>query len=219
MVAATLLVTQTLASPTPVEREAVTNIAVGQASSSAAISNSNQLAAAIESFSADFQSLSAAVSVGEAIFTQIVPAPVPTVVSQLQSELQEIITANPGDISESGAEILLNGLANGDYAQVAKGYLLESSSTNINLIPPSTTIYPKASPNDAPYSLSEAALREVIHIPLAFTYGRIPPVIFLPGTGAVAGQNFGPNFATLFAQKKIADPVYVNISGDNLADI
>lgn len=45
------------------------------------------------------------------------------------------------------------------------------------------------------------------------------PVLFLPGTGAVAGQNFGPNFGKLLVQNNVADPVYVNIPGENLADI
>ncbi|KAK5124607.1 hypothetical protein LTR85_001320 [Meristemomyces frigidus] len=219
LAAASLLATLALASPTPVERDAITKVAIRQATSSTAISNSNQLAAAIGSFSADFQSLSAAVTVGEAIFTQIIPAPGPTGMAQAQAELQEITSANPGDIFKSGYEILLNGLAGGDYAQIANAYLLESNTMNVNTRQPATPIYPKASPNDAPYSLTEQQLRQVIYIPPGFTYGRIPPVLFLPGTAAVAGQNFGPNYGKLFAQNKIADPVYVNLPGENLADI
>lgn len=209
---------QAFAAPTPAELEAVTKIEVRQASSTG-ISNSNQLAAAISSYSADFQSLSAAVSVGEAILTQIIPAPGPSSIPEAQSELQEITSANPGDIFKSGAEILLNGLAGGDYEQITNAYLFESSTNNINPINPATPIYPKASPDDAPYTLSENDLRKVIYIPPGFTYGKIPPVIFLPGTGAVGGQNFGPNIGKLFAQNKIADPVYVNLPGENLADI
>jgi hypothetical protein len=52
-----------------------------------------------------------------------------------------------------------------------------NSEMNVNLRNPSTPIYPKKSPSDAPYSLSEAALRQVIYIPPSFTYGSKPPVI------------------------------------------
>ncbi|EME78282.1 uncharacterized protein MYCFIDRAFT_37018 [Pseudocercospora fijiensis CIRAD86] len=136
----------------------------------------------------------------------------------MQATLQKITQANPGDIFKSGAEILLNGLAGGDYVTIAKAYLLESSTFNINPIPPkSQNIY--NIPGDAPYDLTEAQLRQVIYIPPDFTYGRIPPVLFLPGTGVEAGANFGPNFGKLFKAQKVADPVYVNIPNNNLGDI
>ncbi|KAH9809207.1 Lipase B [Teratosphaeria destructans] len=216
---AAVLSAQTLAAPTQAEREAVTEIAVRQNPTATTISDSDQLAQAISDFSADFASASAAASVGEAILTAIVPAPGPSSVPELQSELQEIASANPHDFFASGFNILANGLAGGDYLQIGNAYLLESSNNNINLINPATPVYPQAGPDDAPYSLSEADLRKVIHIPPGFTYGQIPPVIFLPGTAAVGGQNFGPNYGKLFGENKIADPVYVNLPGKNLADI
>ncbi|KAF2763850.1 alpha/beta-hydrolase [Teratosphaeria nubilosa] len=197
--AVAVLIAQTLAAPTQAEREAVTKIAVRQRPTTTAISNSDQLAQAISDFSADFASASAA--------------------ARLQSELQEIASANPNDFFASGFNILANGLAGGDYVQIANAYLLESSTDNINPINPATPVYPQAGPSDAPYSLSEADLRKVIYIPPGFTYGRIPPVIFLPGTAALGGQNFGPNYGKLFTENKIADPVYVNLPGENLADI
>jgi hypothetical protein len=80
-------------------------------------------------------------------------------------------------------------------------------------------VYPTAGPLDAPYDLSERQLRQAIYIPLDYTYGRKPPVIFLPGTGAVAGQNFAPNYGKLFKEQDVADPVYLNLPGENLADI
>lgn len=163
LAAASLLATQVLASPTPVEKEAITKVAVRATSTADAISNSNQLASAIGSFSADAASVAAAVSVGEAILTQIVPLPGPTAISQANSELQTILGANPGTIFDSGYKILLNGLAGGDYLNIADAYLFESNTDNINLQTPATTIYPKAGPNDAPYSLTESQLREVIY--------------------------------------------------------
>ena len=219
LAAASFLVTATLASPTPAKDDSlVTKIAVRATSSSTAISKSDQLAAAISSFSADINSISAAVTVGQAILTQIVPAPGPSSIPQLQAELQKIITTNPGDIFQSASEILLNGLAGGDYAQITSAYLVESNTNNINLLPPRTPVYPKANPNDAPYSVSEALLRAAIYIPPTFTYGRIPAVIFLEGTGAFAGENFGPNYGKLLQGSTIGDPVYLNIPTRNLFD-
>ena len=212
------LVVFVLGSPAPAEIASITKAAVDQATTKASISNANQLANAVSSFSADFQSIAAAVSVGEAIFTNIVPAPGPTAISQLQKELQIITSANVGNIFNSGYEILLNGLAGGDYLDIAEAYLLYNNQNNFNP-PPPTPIYPKAGPNDASYSLSENDLRKVIFIPPTFTYGRIPPLILLPGTGALAGSNFVPNYGKLLTQSKIADPVYVNIPNANLEDI
>nr|POE72758.1 tryprostatin b 6-hydroxylase [Quercus suber] len=209
------------ASPTPVELEAVTKVAERQAASNTVnpIINASQLSAAFASLPADGQSLAAAITAVSAIFTNIVPAPGPTAASQLASEFEKITAANPQDIFESGAQILLNGFAGGDYADIAKGYLLESNTNNLNLRQPATKIYPKASPDDAPYSLSESDLRKALYIPLGFTYGKIQPVIFLPGTGALAGQNFAPNYGKLLAAQHLGDPVYLNLPGANLADV
>jgi hypothetical protein len=62
-------------------------------------------------------------------------------------------------------------------------------------------------------------LRSAIYIPSAFTYGKVPPVILIPGTGVTAGEDFAPNFGKLFASSDYADPVYLNIPGQQLADI
>ncbi|KAK5136543.1 hypothetical protein LTR08_002887 [Meristemomyces frigidus] len=217
--AASFLAAASVASPTPAKDPSIiTKVAVRTAASTTAISKSNQLAAALSSFSAGLNSISAAVTVGQAILTQIVPAPGPTAIPQLQAELQNITTANDGDIFRSGAEIVLNGLAGGNYAQIANAYLIDSTTVNINLVQPTTSVYPNASSQDAPYSLSEAALRQAIYIPPGFTYGRIPPVIFLEGTAAFAGQNFGPNYGKLLTGSTFADPVYLNVPMRNLLD-
>lgn len=216
---ASLYAVSTLASPTPAKPEAVTKIALRQASSSTAISNSAQLSAALSSFSAGLNSPATDAALGQAILTQIAPAAGPTSIPQALAELGIISSSNLGNIFQSGADILLAGLAGGDYAQIANGYTTESNTNNTNTREPATPVYPQASPADAPYSLSEADLRKVIYIPPGFTYGQIQGVVFLPGTGAVAGQNFGPNYGKLFMQNKIADPVYVNIPQENLADI
>lgn len=212
------LVASTLASPTPTKKEAITPAAVVRQASGSPITNQNELEAAIGSFSADLKSISAAITVGQAILTNIVPAPGPTAIPQAIEEVYKITSANPGDIFKNGAEILAGGLAGGDYIDIAAAYLFESSTNNINLRP-APGIYPKKDPRDAPYSLSESDLRKVIYIPLDFTYGRKPPVIFLPGTGALAGSNFAGNLAKLVKDNNLGDPVYVNLPGENLADI
>ena len=210
------LAAQALASPTPTEDRAANENAARQIPK---ITDVAQLSSALDSFEASFSSVAAGVEVGEAILTNIVPAPGPTAIPELEQELQKITEANPGDIFRNGFEILANGLAGGDYVQIAKSYLVASNTNNVNLIPPSRPIYPKADPADAPYSLSESQLRKAIYIPPGFTYGRVPAVLFLPGTAALAGQNFGPNIGKLLADRKIADPVYVNIPNENLGDI
>lgn len=211
-------IASTLATPTPVQKEAITPAAVIRQASGSPITNPNQLEAAFGSFSADFQSIAAAVSVGQAIFTNIVPAPGPTAIPQVIEEVQKITSANPGDIFRSGAEILAGGFAGGDYVDIAKAYLLESNTNNFNPRP-AFGIYPKKDPRDAPYSLSESDLRKVIYIPFDFTYGRKPPVIFLPGSGVRAGSSFAGNLGKLVKDNNLGDPVYVNLPGENLADI
>ncbi|KAI7458855.1 alpha/beta-hydrolase [Hortaea werneckii] len=211
-----LLTSSSLATPTPVDKTPAKVLQVRQDSK---ITDSSQLAAAISSFPADLASIAAGISVGEAILTNIVPAPGPSSIPQLASEFSQIISTDPADIFESGAKILLNGFAGADYLNLLNSYLIASNTNNINLLPPAKPIYPKASAADAPYSLSESDLRKAIYIPPGFTYGRVPAVLFLPGTAALAGQNFGPNYGKLLKDRKVADPVYVNIPNENLGDI
>ncbi|RMZ21916.1 hypothetical protein D0859_14069 [Hortaea werneckii] len=208
-----LLTSSSLATPTPVDK---TPAKVLQARQDSKITDSSQLAAAISSFPADLASIAAGISVGEAILTNIVPAPGPSSIPQLASEFSQIISTDPADIFESGAKILLNGFAGADYLNLLNSYLIASNTNNINLLPPAKPIYPKASAADAPYSLSESDLRKAIYIPPGFTYGRVPAVLFLPGTAALAGQNFGPNYGKLLKDRKVADPVNaIRISPDH----
>ncbi|CBX91222.1 hypothetical protein IAQ61_010576 [Plenodomus lingam] len=93
----------------------------------------------------------------------------------------------------------------------------ENSVINNNL-PPAMTIYPKKASIDAPYTLSEAALRQALFIPPGFTYGKKNPVLFVPGTGAYGGSNFGPNLRKLLTGKDYADPVWLNIPNAMLGD-
>lgn len=153
------------------------------------------------------------------ILMNIVPALAPTSIAKEQAGIADMESANPSDIFQSGANILLAGLAGGDYATISQAYLTESSTMNTNLKEPTKPVYPKANSSDAPYDLTEQQLRQVIYIPPDFTYGKKPIALFLPGTASLAGQAFGPNYGKLFKQQNIADPVYVNFPGENLADI
>ena len=183
------------------------------------ILDTTQLTAAISDLESTSRSLNDRIATGKGILNAIVPAAPPSSANKLVTKVNSIVSLNPGDFLKSAFEILLNGLAGGDYLQIAASYLVESNGNNINLKNPRKAIYPKATAGDAPYSLSEADLRKVIHIPLTFTYGKISPLIFIPGTASVAGQAFGPNYGKLFAQNKLVDPVYVNIPHQNLDDI
>ncbi|KAF2217275.1 hypothetical protein CERZMDRAFT_109038 [Cercospora zeae-maydis SCOH1-5] len=189
--------TSVLAGPTPTENE-VAKVEARQGTTNAPIFNQEDLAAAL-------RSLSAGGTVATAILTNII---------------QRLAATDPRDIFQNGAEILLGGLAGpGDFVTIARAYAVESNNNNFNPLPAVPPVFPSAGPNDAPYSLSEAQLRRVIYIPPEYTYGRKPPVLFIPGTGARAGSNFGPNIAKLFREQDVADPVFVNIPNENLDDV
>lgn len=44
------------------------------------------------------------------------------------------------------------------------------------------------------------------------------PVLFFPGTGVEACENYAPNLGKLLEGSDIGDPVYVNPSGNTLQD-
>ncbi|KAJ5030397.1 hypothetical protein J3E73DRAFT_225467 [Bipolaris maydis] len=83
---------------------------------------------------------------------------------------------------------------------------------------PASSIYPKKDTTDAPYTLSESALRQAIFIPPTFTYGAKRPVIFVPGTASYGGTNFASNLRKLLTGKDFADPVWLNVPGAMLND-
>lgn len=168
--------------------------------------------------------------------TEAIPtAAAPTNVQQLNSGLAAIYTNASGkSLPDLAAAQVAAGLGDPSTASTGTGFgaavsnllgsdpLLpfgENSVSNINLRAPARPIFPKKAPTDAPYSLSEAQLRAAIYIPPGFTYGRKPPTIFVPGTGAYGGINFGSNLRKLLTNVPYADPVWVNIPGANLGDV
>ncbi|KAF2395569.1 alpha/beta-hydrolase [Trichodelitschia bisporula] len=94
-----------------------------------------------------------------------------------------------------------------------------NSEYNINLLPPSVSVYPKKASGDAPYSTPEGTLRRAIQIPAGFTYGRKQPVILVPGTGTKGCLTFTGNFIKLLSGTSYADPVWLNIPHFLLDDV
>ncbi|KAJ4363982.1 hypothetical protein N0V83_009436 [Neocucurbitaria cava] len=133
------------------------------------------------------------------------------------------IWANPTtrtDFYQAVATQVANGLVLDGTLNTALygGLPVGENSIENNNPKPQTTIYPKKDSTDAPYLLSEDALRKAIYIPSGFTYGAKRPVLFVPGTGSYGGINFGNNIRKLLTGKDYADPVWLNIPGAMLAD-
>ena len=127
--------------------------------------------------------------------------------------------AEPTDYLNSAVSLIKAGFDPSDLKAIIEGYSpADNSVTNDNPRNPSNTIYPKASPEDAPYSLSESSLRAAIHIPETFTYGQKPPVILFPGTGVPGGITWAYNYARLLANTTYADPIWLNIPQNSLSD-
>jgi len=141
----------------------------------------------------------------------------PTAVSQAFATLSSIYAAKPSNIFDYNAALIANGLVSDSVEEVIAGvaseFSPEDSSTNINLRRPSSTIYPKKSSSDAPYSVSQAELQAAIYIPSTFTYGKKPPVILFPGTGSTGYTTFIGNYIPLLTGVSWADPVWVNVPG------
>ncbi|OMP84626.1 Lipase B [Diplodia seriata] len=147
------------------------------------------------------------------------PASKPTSVEQAQDRLKQVYSATPTNIYKNIANQISTGLTTLTITE-ALGILPagENSQTNNNPREPATPVYPRKSPSDAPYSLSEQQLRQAIYIPPSFTFGEKPPVIFVPGTGTYGGINFASNLRKLLTDVPYADPVWLNIPDALLRD-
>jgi len=154
--------------------------------------------------------------------SMIQPTATPTNVEQALSALAgAYASATPNNFIDAAALIIANSLNPTNIPsllQALNNFGGINNDNNPNNPAPSTTIYPKKLPCDAPYSVSEAELRRQIYIPSTFTYGQKPPVILFPGTGGRGGQNFQGNFEVLMADVDYADLVWVNPTHFLLAD-
>jgi hypothetical protein len=120
-------------------------------------------------------------AVGSTVGGQIPPPPanVPDAVASLSS----IFAAAPTEIVSNVLQLIPAGFPTGDIDGLTAGALdPRNSQINVNAAPPDV-IFPQKSPQDAPYSMTEIQLRQVIYIPPTFTFGQKPPVILVPGTG------------------------------------
>lgn len=114
----------------------------------------------------------------------IAPTATPTATGDIPSILSSIIgTATPTSFVDYTIQFLLNGLVEPDqYVALIQGESpADNSATNLNNPDPSKAVYPKKLACDAPYSQTEAELREQIYLPPGFTFGQKPPVILFPG--------------------------------------
>ncbi|KAI4720848.1 alpha/beta-hydrolase [Aureobasidium sp. EXF-10727] len=93
----------------------------------------------------------------------------------------------------------------------------ENSMSNVNIQTPKDTIYPKKG-NDPKYSITESSLRSAIYIPASFQWGKVQPVILMPGTGATGYFTYIGNYIKLLTGSSYADPVWLNIPGYLLND-
>lgn len=173
-----------------------------------------------------FSDINSAVSAGNlkaltSALKQVKATATPTDASQASATLAAIRSASPASLFEYATALAANGLIVNDINSLLVSTLGQFTGANslTNSNPnPKISVYPKKGSCDAPYSLSETALRQAIHIPPTFTYGAKPPVILFPGTGNTGYQTFSGNLIPLLTGVSYADPVWVNVPGQLLND-
>ncbi|RDA84079.1 hypothetical protein CP532_0478, partial [Ophiocordyceps camponoti-leonardi (nom. inval.)] len=153
------------------------------------------------------------------LLRQVTPGAKPSSVQEAVSRIQAISTAN-GTI-ENIALRISQGLFSGSIESILSPTSLADGpgSSNNNNPPPPTTIYPSVSPCDAPYTVSEQALRSAIYIPSTFTNGTKTPVIIVPIAGNTGYSEYNGNIITQLANSDYADPVWVNVPTYSIPDI
>ncbi|KAL2071972.1 hypothetical protein VTL71DRAFT_11315 [Oculimacula yallundae] len=206
-----------LAVPSPVQNA---NVERAAAAIPPKITKQSQLDDIFEGLKGDATELALGASALADVFSAIVPGPSPTDIAAEISSVASVYKAHPTAFFESAATLILNGLApEGLINDFIAETPFTNSDNNINLRPAIPPVYPRKGLTDAPYSISENKLRSAIYIPKEFTYGKIRPVIFVPGTGAYAGSNFLPNLGKVFKGSSYADAVYLNIPKASLDDV
>jgi hypothetical protein len=154
----------------------------------------------IDGLQSDAAELAAGASVLAQVVAAIVPSPAPTSIPDAISSVASVYAAHPTDFFASAFDLVLNGLAPKDLIDLAIGESpIENSSNNINLILAIPPVYPKKSPQDALYSVSENTLRSGIYFPWpsptaksnlssSFPARESQPARTLPGTSESCSQ-------------------------------
>lgn len=71
----------------------------------------------------------------------------------------------------------------GSIAEQLSGCGEPCTDTNSNPREPARSVYSPRSSGDAPWSQTEADLRSALYFPPGYTYGKVSPLLMVPGTG------------------------------------
>lgn len=144
------------------------------------------------------------------------------------SKLSSIYDVQSSSLMGEAGSLIAAGLASLQITDVVD-YMSDlvsgkASSSNSNTMEPTTTIYPSASDDDAPYSFSEDVLRSAIYIPETFQYGAEgapQPIILAAGTANPGYVTYSGSWIPLLQNNEtsIGDPVWINIPDYSLDDI
>jgi hypothetical protein len=152
---------------------------------------------------------------------KIVPPKRPSNIADAQNIASKIWASPTGFYPAVATQVAagLGPLLDGTLNAALLGALpVGENSDNNNNPPPPVSIYPRKGSTDAPYSLSEDALRKAIYIPSGFTYGKVRPILMFPGTGSYGGFVFRDNLRKLLTGSPYADPVWLNVPNAMLND-
>lgn len=178
LVAFSLLLSHSFASPTPSGTKASP-----KGASSGLNVRDGILASVVSGVVADASDAAHIFSADLGAFEDTVKAQVtgaPTSIPEVVSLVSSVFASTPTNLFDDVLELIEAGIAPTPQeleTLIVGSVAPENSEHNVNLKNPNNKIYPFKSTGDAPYTLSEAQLREVIYIPQTFTYGKKPPVI------------------------------------------
>jgi hypothetical protein len=155
------------------------------------------------------------------ILNRIQPSAKPSSVAEAVQRINDVHARHPTNIRTAAFNLVLQGVASREKAKewIAQHLKLALTFNNNPSPPAGSAVYPRKGASDAPYTLPESVLRNALYIPPTFTYGRIKPVLLVPGTGNIALETYSFNFGKLFAGSDYADPVYLNVPGHLLNDV